>query len=158
MTLAYYQSNNGGFGGILFLVGIFVFFGIWNAISKYFKKNRENREGHQRYRDYYYKEKNEHELSRKASSLKISELEKQNADLERDLKSTNNFVDETLLDWKKWGAMLPSLRTWADRVREEYDAKLERRLRNKSHPALRAADEVKKALAKARESKKNPRD
>jgi hypothetical protein len=67
---------------------------------------------------------------------------------------TKLLVESTLLEWKKFGAMLPSLREWSDKVRCEYDSIIEGHLCNKSRPAVRSADEVKKAFAKARESKK----
>jgi len=84
----------------------------------------------------------------------IKELELEIAKKNEDIKALQELIDTTLKDWRKFGAMLPSLREWSDKVRSEYDAIIERGLRKKSRPAYKAAEEVKEARTKARESKK----
>lgn len=64
------------------------------------------------------------------------------------------FVADTLLDWKKQGAILPSLREWSDRLQAEYDEMIERDLRSRRPPAWKAVEQVKEARLQARQYKK----
>ena len=139
--IAYYHSNNNEGAWIFWaiLIGI----GAISLIINYIKENQRTKELYHQTIDSLRKERSEHLSSKK----RIEELE-----VEKD--RTKLLVESTLLDWKRFGAMLPSLREWSDKVRCEYDSIIEAHLRNKSRPAVRSADEVKKALAKARESKK----
>ena len=125
--LAYYQSNNGS--GILWVVGFFVVVWIVCSIIEFFRTIRENREGFQKFKSYYETEKKSHEASR----IKIEELEIQQAQLKP-------LIELTLVEWKKWGVMLPSLREWADKVRVAYDEIIESGLKNKNRPAYKAAE------------------
>ena len=139
--IAYYHSSNNEGAWIFWaiLIGI----GAISLIINYIKENQRTKELYHQTIDSLRKERSEHLSSKK----RIEELE-----VEKD--RTKLLVESTLLDWKRFGAMLPSLREWSDKVRCEYDSIIEAHLRNKSRPAVRSADEVKKALAKARESKK----
>ena len=62
------------------------------------------------------------------------------------------FIDDTLLDWKKQSAILPSLREWSDRLQAECDKIIVNDLDNRG--AWRAAEQVKEARATARKFKK----
>ena len=135
---------------VLFFVGV----AVW-AVGMFFswlenrgKNSRKEWEGRLSI------ERNERHNEKVQLQQEITVLETRRGELESRLNVVQSIVDQTLQDWRQHGAMLPSLREWSDKVRAEYDAQIVSYLKNKSHPAIRASEEVKKALAKARESKK----
>lgn len=88
------------------------------------------------------------------AATRIQELSEKDAESMRRFAELQSFVGETLKDWKQQGAILPSLREWSDRVQTEYDEMIDRDLRRRRPPSLRAADQVKEAKAEARKHKK----
>lgn len=88
------------------------------------------------------------------ADVRIRELREINLNGEKRFTALQKFVDETLVDWKKQGALLPSLREWSDRLQVEYDEMIERDMRSRRPSAWKAAKQVKEARAEARRHRK----
>jgi len=151
--LAYNSSSHADASGvivILFLLVVFGGIGIFNYVSNYLEEKRR------------YKKDAEYQLSRYNSEhdivlsakIRIGQLQDAENRQKAEYDTVKDFIDLNLGDWKKYGAMLPTLREWGDRIRSEHDERLVSLLKNKRPPAIRASEEVKAALAKSRESKK----
>lgn len=72
----------------------------------------------------------------------------------RKFNALNGFVSETLIDWKKQSALLPSLREWSDRIQVEYDQLILRDLLPRRSSGKSAAEQIKEARSLVREYKK----
>lgn len=88
------------------------------------------------------------------AGVRIQELREIHLKGEKRLTALQKFVDDTLVDWKKQGALLPSLREWSDRLQVEYDEMIERDMRLRRPSAWKAAEQVKEARAEARRHRK----
>lgn len=86
--------------------------------------------------------------------FRIYEMREIQLEKERRFTVLQKFVDDTLVDWKKQGALLPYLREWSDRLQVEYDELIERDLHPKRPRELTATKQAKEARAEARKYKK----
>lgn len=115
-----------------------------NGDIKYAKQQTESR----------FKQFSEASNQLRQAEDRIKELSQLKSESDRRFNELKGFVDETLSDWKKQGALLPSLREWSDRLQVEYDGMIERDLRHRRPPSWKAAEQVKEARQQAREYKK----
>lgn len=93
-------------------------------------------------------------IGRVSMTAKLSNLRDEKKKDEAKLSEINKLFDSTLRNLREESAVLPSLVRWADKIQESYDDAIVRNLCTKKRPAYKAADEVRKARANARESKK----
>jgi hypothetical protein len=88
------------------------------------------------------------------SATRIHELTEQHAKSEKRFSELQEFVNVTLTDWKKQGALLPSLREWSDRIQVEYDEMIDHGLRTRRPRSWKAVEQIKEARDEARRYKK----
>ena len=88
------------------------------------------------------------------SIARLQELRQLHQKCDSRFSVLQKFVDDTLVDWKQQGALLPILREWSERLQIEYDEMVERDMRSQRPPARKAVEQVKVARAEARKHKK----
>lgn len=76
------------------------------------------------------------------------------AESKRRFLELQQFVADTLKDWKDQGALLPNLVEWSERIHREYDDLIQRELTERRVPAWRAAEHVNEARSETRRFKK----
>ena len=70
------------------------------------------------------------------------------------LRDLRRLYDNTVSEIRKDSVLLPSLARWAETLQHDRDQLVTTELMFKKHPARKAADEVRKALALARQTKR----